>query len=136
MVETLLEKFVEVKLKNPEDFLKVRETLTRVGAYVHKENTLYATSYLLHKKGRYYIVHHVQMMALDGREVTVSEDNIARNNRIARLLADWGLVELVNPEKVESPLAPLSDIKIISHKDKNNYKLKATYQIGRKKEEI
>lgn len=134
----MIETFIEIKLKQPEDFLKVRETLTRIGVASKKEDKndprpkLYQSCHILHKRGQFYIVHFKSMFALDGKESTLSEDDVARTNRIAKLLEQWGLVELVDPSKSDSPLAPINQIKIISHKEKDNWQLIPKYTIGRK----
>lgn len=134
----MIENFIEVTLKNPEDFLKVRETLTRIGVASKKEDPsdprpkLFQSCHILHKRGKFYIVHFKSMFALDGKESTLSEDDIARTNKIAKLLAEWGLITLVDPTKSDSPLAAINQIKIISHKEKDNWQLIPKYTIGRK----
>ena len=111
---------VEVNLKEPDDFLKVRETLTRIGVASRKEKKLYQSCHILHKKGQYYIVHFKELFALDGKKVNLSENDIQRRNRIVKLLSDWGLVEIVK-ETVVSDAAPLSQIKVIAYKDKGEW---------------
>ena len=127
------EQMLEVGLKEPDDFLKVRETLSRIGVASRKEKTLFQSCYILHKQGKYYIVHFKELFALDGKDTNLSENDIARRNTIANLLSDWGLVNVVSKSDVES--APLSQIKVISFKEKNEWKLETKYNIGKKKEE-
>jgi hypothetical protein len=130
-----LDSLVEVKLDQPDSFLKVRETLTRIGVAAKKENILYQSCHILHKQGKYYIVHFKELFALDGKPSNFSENDVARRNTIANLMAEWGLVQLVDPEKTKLNIAPLSQIKIIAHKDKTNWQLITKYNIGRKKAE-
>ncbi len=127
------EQMLEVGLKEPDDFLKVRETLSRIGVASRKEKTLFQSCHILHKQGKYYIVHFKELFALDGKDTNLSENDIARRNTIANLLSDWGLVNVVSKSNVES--APLSQIKVISFKEKNEWKLETKYNIGKKKEE-
>tara|TARA_B100000575_G_C22554486_1_gene353572 strand:+ start:58 stop:465 length:408 start_codon:yes stop_codon:yes gene_type:complete len=127
------ENMLEVALKEPDDFLKVRETLSRIGVASRKEKTLFQSCHILHKQGKYYIVHFKELFALDGKDTNLSENDIARRNTISNLLADWGLVDVISKSKVEA--APLSQIKVISFKDKENWKLETKYNIGKKKEE-
>lgn len=129
----VLESLVEVRLVNEDDFLKVRETLTRIGVASRKDNVLYQSCHILHKQGRYYIVHFKELFALDGKPSNFSEDDISRRNTIANLLAEWGLVQLINPTKTKEPVSPLSQIKILPYKDKDDWELVAKYNIGRKK---
>ena len=124
---------LEVALKEPDDFLKVRETLSRIGVASRKEKTLFQSCHILHKQGKYYIVHFKELFALDGKDTNLSENDIARRNTISNLLADWGLVDVISKSEVEA--APLSQIKVISFKDKENWKLETKYNIGKKKEE-
>ena len=126
------EKMLEVSLKEPDDFLKIRETLSRIGVASRKERKLYQSCHILHKQGRYYIVHFKELFALDGKETNLSENDIARRNTIANLLRDWGLVEVIGNSE---PVAPLSQIKIISFKEKDEWILEAKYNIGKKREE-
>ena len=126
------EQMLEVVLKEPDDFLKIRETLSRIGVASRKERKLYQSCHILHKQGRYYIVHFKELFALDGKETNLSENDIARRNTIANLLSDWGLVE-VNGDS--TPTAPLSQIKIISFKEKDEWILETKYNIGKKREE-
>ena len=124
---------LEVALKEPDDFLKVRETLSRIGVASRKEKTLFQSCHIVHKQGKYYIVHFKELFALDGKDTNLSENDIARRNTISNLLSDWGLVKVVKESEVEA--APLSQIKVISFKDKENWKLETKYNIGKKKEE-
>ena len=123
------EQMLEVGLKEPDDFLKVRETLSRIGVASRKEKTLFQSCHILHKQGKYYIVHFKELFALDGKDTNLSENDIARRNTIANLLSDWGLVNVVSKSDVES--APLSQIKVISFKEKNEWKLETKYNIGK-----
>jgi hypothetical protein len=123
---------VEVKLGAPDDFLKIRETLTRIGVSSRKERKLYQSCHILHKQGRYYIVHFKELFALDGKSASITDNDIQRRNRIARLLGDWGLLTLVNPIEDEQ-MAPLNQIKIIPFSDKENWILESKYNIGKKK---
>ena len=127
-----LETLVEVKLKSDEDFLKVRETLTRIGVASKKEKKLYQSCHILHKQGQYYIVHFKELFALDNKPSNFSEEDISRRNTIANLIAEWGLVDLVDKNKSKEPVATLSQIKIIPFKDKNEWELVTKYNIGRK----
>ena len=124
---------LEVSLKEPDDFLKVRETLSRIGVASRREKKLYQSCHILHKQGKYYIVHFKELFALDGKETNLSENDIARRNRIAELFKDWGLVEVKG--KTE-PIAPLSQIKIIAYKDKSDWNLETKYNIGKKREVV
>jgi hypothetical protein len=125
------EQMFEVFLKEPDDFLKIRETLSRIGVASRKEKKLYQSCHILHKQGKYYIVHFKELFALDGKETNLSENDIARRNTIVKLLSDWGLVEIkATPE----PTAPLSQIKIISFKEKDEWTLETKYNIGKKRE--
>ena len=126
------ESMLEVTIKQPDDFLKVRETLTRIGVASRKDKTLFQSCHILHKQGRYYIVHFKELFALDGKETNLSENDIARRNTIANLLGDWGLVEVKGDS---TPTAPLSQIKIISFKEKDEWILETKYNIGKKREE-
>ena len=126
------DKMLEVGLKEPDDFLKVRETLSRIGVASRKNKTLYQSCHILHKQGKYYIVHFKELFALDGKDTNISENDIARRNTIANLLTDWGLVNVVSKSVVEA--APLSQIKVISFKEKNEWLLETKYNIGKKKE--
>ena len=124
---------VEVTLNNPDDFLKVRETLTRIGVASKKEKTLYQSCHILHKQGRYYIVHFKELFALDGKPSNITESDVARRNTIIKLLKEWELVEINEPDSVENPTAPISQIKVLPFKDKEEWELTAKYNIGKKK---
>ena len=126
------EEMLEVRLNEPDDFLKVRETLSRIGVASRKDKTLFQSCHILHKQGKYYIVHFKELFALDGKDTNLSENDIARRNTISNLLADWGLVGVVGTSKTEA--APLSQIKVISFKEKGDWKLETKYNIGKKKE--
>ena len=126
------EQMLEVVLKEPDDFLKIRETLSRIGVASRKERKLYQSCHILHKQGRYYIVHFKELFALDGKETNLSENDIARRQTISNLLSDWGLVEVKGDS---TPTAPLSQIKIISFKEKDEWILETKYNIGKKREE-
>lgn len=128
----MIESMVEVNLLHEEDFLKVRETLTRIGVASRKDRTLYQSCHILHKKGKYYIVHFKELFALDGKPTNFSDDDKGRRNTIANLLAEWELVQLTDPEKSAAPIAPLSLVKIISFKEKPEWSLVTKYNIGRK----
>jgi len=123
---------VEVRLKNSEDFLKVRETLSRIGLASKKDNTLYQSCHILHKQGKYYIVHFKELFLLDGKDSTLSEGDVARRNRIIHLLDEWDLIEVVDFAKIENPISPLSQIKIIPFKEKDKWNLVTKYTIGTK----
>lgn len=131
MLET--SELIEVRLKEPDDFLKVRETLSRIGVASRKDKTLYQSAHILHKQGRYYIVHFKQLFLLDGKASDFSDDDRARLNTIANLLGEWGLVELVDEHKSCNPVATLSQIKIIPHAEKSSWTLITKYNIGKKK---
>tara|TARA_B100000925_G_scaffold288754_1_gene270357 strand:+ start:61 stop:492 length:432 start_codon:yes stop_codon:yes gene_type:complete len=126
------DQMVEVTLKEPDDFLKVRETLTRIGVASRKEKKIYQSCHILHKQGKYYIVHFKELFALDGKRANLFVNDVQRRNRIAQLLKDWGLIELVDATKVED-CAPLSQIKVLSYKDKGEWTLESKYNIGKKK---
>ena len=128
------ESMLEVSLKEPDDFLKVRETLTRIGVASRKDKKLFQSCHILHKQGRYFIVHFKELFALDGKHSNLSENDIERRNTIAQLLADWGLISIVNSNIAENK-APLSQIKVISFKDKGNWTLETKYNIGKKVDE-
>jgi hypothetical protein len=129
-----IEDLLEVKLKNEDDFIKVKETLTRIGVASRKDKTLYQSCHILHKRGKYYIVHFKELFALDGKNTDFEDNDLGRRNAIANLLSEWGLIEIVNKDKSSLPLAPLSQIKIISYKEKNDWELTAKYNIGKKRE--
>jgi hypothetical protein len=128
----ILSSLIEVRLKQDQDFLKIKETLTRIGIASRKENKLFQSCHILHKQGKFYIVHFKELFALDGKSTDFSEDDKGRRNTICNLLAEWGLVELVNPEAIKTPQAPLSQIKILSFAEKSNWELVVKYTIGRK----
>jgi len=123
---------IEEALNEPDDFLKVRETLTRIGVASRKEKKLYQSCHILHKQGRYYIVHFKELFALDGKHANLTLNDVQRRNRITQLLCDWGLISVVNPEAVES-IAPLNQIKVLAYKEKTEWILETKYNIGKKK---
>ena len=127
-----LSKFVEIVLTEQDDFLKVRETLTRIGVSSRKEKVLYQSCHILHKQGKYYIVHFKELFALDGKPSNISENDIQRRNAIAVLLEEWGLVKIINSNILTDNIAPLHQIKIISFKEKDEWDLIAKYNIGKK----
>ena len=128
------DKMVEVSLGEPDDFLKVRETLTRIGVASRKEKKLYQSCHILHKQGRYFIVHFKELFALDGKRANLTVNDVQRRNRISQLLADWGLIKILNVDQI-SDIAPLNQIKVLSFKDKCDWILETKYNIGRKKTE-
>ena len=123
---------LEVRLTQPDDFLKVRETLTRIGVASRRDNTLYQSCHILHKQGHYFIVHFKELFALDGKAADLSRNDIQRRNSIAKLLADWGLVSIVDQDKYQDQ-APMSQIKILNYDEKNSWNLQAKYNIGKKR---
>ena len=125
------EQMLEVTLKQPDDFLKIRETLSRIGVASRKDKTLFQSCHILHKQGKYYIVHFKELFALDGKKATLVENDVQRRNTISVLLQDWNLLSIVKPEAAENK-APLSQIKIIAFKEKSEWKLQAKYNIGKK----
>ena len=125
---------LEVQLKEPDDFLKVRETLTRIGVASRKDKKLFQSCHILHKQGRYFIVHFKELFALDGKEANLTENDIERRNTIAQLLSDWGLIAIINTTVAEKK-APLSQIKVLSFKEKSEWDLQAKYNIGKKIED-
>mgnify|MGYP003314783272 FL=1 len=127
------DQMLEVTLKEPDDFLKVRETLSRIGVASRKDKKLFQSTHILHKQGKYFICHFKELFALDGKSTNISENDIARRNTIANLLSDWGLVNVVGTSSVEP--APLSQIKVISFREKNDWVLETKYNIGKKKED-
>ena len=127
-----LTKFVEVSLNEQDDFLKVRETLTRIGVSSRKERVLYQSCHILHKQGRYYIVHFKELFALDGKPSNLTENDVQRRNAIANLLEEWGLIKVLNPGLMTDNIAPLHQIKIISFKEKDDWQLITKYNIGKK----
>tara|TARA_B100001250_G_scaffold75021_1_gene61360 strand:+ start:994 stop:1428 length:435 start_codon:yes stop_codon:yes gene_type:complete len=128
------DQMVEVSLGEPDDFLKVRETLTRIGVASRKEKKLYQSCHILHKQGRYFIVHFKELFALDGKRANLTINDVQRRNRIAQLLADWGLIKILNADQIQD-IAPLNQIKVLSYKDKGDWMLETKYNIGRKKTE-
>ena len=128
------EKMLEVNLKEPDDFLKVRETLTRIGVASRKDKKLFQSCHILHKQGRYFIVHFKELFALDGKEANLTDNDIERRNTIAQLLSDWGLIAIINTTVAEKK-APLSQIKVLSFKEKSEWDLQAKYNIGKKIED-
>jgi len=129
----VLDTLIEVKLDHEDDFLKVRETLTRIGVASRKDRTLYQSCHILHKQNRYYIVHFKELFMLDGKPSNFFEEDVSRRNTIANLLAEWELVSLVEPTRSKDPTAPLSQIKILPYKEKDDWELVAKYNIGRKR---
>jgi len=129
------DQMVEVVLNEPDDFLKVRETLTRIGVASRKEKKIYQSCHILHKQGRYYIVHFKELFALDGKHANLTVNDVQRRNRIAQLLADWGLITICNVESIQN-IAPLNQIKVLSYKDKENWILETKYNIGKKKKPV
>ena len=125
---------IEVALREPDDFLKVRETLTRIGVASRKEKKLYQSCHILHKQGKYYIVHFKELFALDGKKANLSLNDVQRRNRIVQLLGDWGLVSINNKESI-TDVAPLSQIKVLAYREKGDWTLESKYNIGKKKEQ-
>ena len=133
-VQWTTESMVEVSLREPDDFLKVRETLTRIGVASRKEKKLYQSCHILHKQGKYYIVHFKELFALDGKKANLSINDVHRRNRIVQLLGDWGLVSINSKESI-ADVAPLSQIKVLAYREKGDWTLESKYNIGKKKEE-
>ena len=133
-VKWTTESMIEVGLREPDDFLKVRETLTRIGVASRKEKKLYQSCHILHKQGKYYIVHFKELFALDGKKANLSLNDVQRRNRIVQLLGDWGLVS-INVKESIADVAPLSQIKVLAYKEKSDWTLESKYNIGKKKEE-
>ena len=131
-VQWTRDSMVEVKLSQPDDFLKVRETLSRIGVASRKEKKLYQSCHILHKQGRYYIVHFKELFALDGKTANLTQNDVQRRNRIAQLLSDWGLVTLVKDDVIVD-IAPLNQIKVLAYKEKGEWELESKYNIGKKK---
>ena len=129
------DQMVEVTLNEPDDFLKVRETLTRIGVASRKEKKIYQSCHILHKQGRYYLVHFKELFALDGKHANLTSNDVQRRNRIAQLLADWGLVGIVDADRIQD-IAPLNQIKVLSYKDKGDWILETKYNIGAKKKKV
>ena len=130
-----ISELIEVTLTEPDDFLKIRETLSRIGVASKKDRILYQSCHILHKQGKYYLVHFKELFLLDGKSSDFSEDDIGRRNTIVNLLSEWNLLTLVDPSKSVEPVAPLSHIKIISHKEKADWNLVTKYSIGKKRRE-
>jgi hypothetical protein len=128
-----LESLAEVELNDDDDFLKIRETLTRIGIASRKDKTLFQSCHILHKRGKYYIVHFKELFALDGKTTNFNENDLGRRNAIVNLLGEWGLLNLVDAKKTTEPVVPLSQVKIITYSDKKNWNLVAKYNIGNKK---
>ncbi len=129
------DQMVEVTLNEPDDFLKVRETLTRIGVASRKEKKIYQSCHILHKQGRYFLVHFKELFALDGKHANLTTNDIQRRNRIAQLLVDWGLVGIVSADTIQD-VAPLNQIKVLSYKDKQDWILETKYNIGSKKKKV
>ena len=126
------DQMVEISLNEPDDFLKVRETLTRIGVASRKEKKIYQSCHILHKQGRYFLVHFKELFALDGKHANLTSNDVQRRNRIAQLLSDWGLVEVLNTDKIKD-IAPLNQIKVLAYRDKGDWILETKYNIGSKK---
>ena len=126
------DQMVEISLNDPDDFLKVRETLTRIGVASRKEKKIYQSCHILHKQGRYFLVHFKELFALDGKHANLTTNDVQRRNRIAQLLADWGLVEVLNVDQIKD-IAPLNQIKVLAYRDKGDWILETKYNIGSKK---
>ena len=131
-VKWSIDQMIEVTLNEPDDFLKVRETLTRIGVASRKEKKIYQSCHILHKQGRYYIVHFKELFALDGKRANLTQNDIQRRNRIIQLLTDWGLIKVVNEGKI-TDIAPLNQIKVLAYKEKHEWVLETKYNIGKKK---
>lgn len=132
-MSNIIDTLIEIILVKEDDFLKVRETLTRIGIASPKDKKLYQSCHILHKRGKYYIVHFKELFALDGKTTNFSEEDKGRRNTIVKLLSDWGLLQIVDKSKIEDPQTTINQIKIISHKDKDEWELVAKYNIGKKK---
>ena len=128
-----IENMLEISFKENDDFLKIRETLTRIGVASRKDKTLYQSCHILHKRGKYYLVHFKELFALDGKESSITENDLARRNSIARLLDEWDLLSILDEEQSSSPLAPMSQIKVLPHREKPEWNLVAKYNIGNAK---
>ena len=131
----LIDSMVEITLNQPDDFLKIKETLTRIGVASKKDNTLYQSCHILHKQGRYYLVHFKELFALDGKHANLTSNDVQRRNRIAQLLADWGLIGIVDVTKIQD-IAPLNQIKVLAYRDKDDWILETKYNIGSKKKKV
>ena len=130
---SIVDSLVEIRIGEEEDFLKIKETLTRIGVASRKEKKLYQSCHILHKQCKYYFVHFMELFTLDGKPSIFTEEDKGRRNTIAQLLEEWGLVKVVNPELIKDPKTPLSQIKILPHKEKKDWELVAKYNIGRKR---
>jgi len=130
---SIIDSLVEVKIAEEEDFLKIKETLTRIGVASRKEKKLYQSCHIFHKQGKYYIVHFKEMFSIDGKPTNFSEEDKGRRNKIIELLQDWGLIKVIEIDQIKDPLAMMSQIKIINHKEKGDWTLEAKYNMGRKK---
>ena len=128
-----IEDMLEISFKENDDFLKIRETLTRIGVASRKDKTLYQSCHILHKRGKYYLVHFKELFALDGKESSITENDLTRRNAIARLLEEWDLLSILDEEQSSTPLAPMSQIKVLPHKEKPEWNLVAKYNIGNAK---
>ena len=126
------DQMVEISLNEPDDFLKVRETLTRIGVASRKEKKIYQSCHILHKQGRYFIVHFKELFALDGKHANLTQNDVQRRNRIIQLLSDWGLITVISPDNI-TDIAPLNQIKVLAYKEKNEWILETKYNIGKKK---
>ena len=131
-VKWSIDQMIEVTLNEPDDFLKVRETLTRIGVASRKEKKIYQSCHILHKQGRYYIVHFKELFALDGKRANLTQNDVQRRNRIIQLLSDWGLITIMNVSKI-TDIAPLNQIKVLAYKEKHEWILETKYNIGKKK---
>tara|TARA_R100000426_G_scaffold26744_1_gene22318 strand:+ start:235 stop:660 length:426 start_codon:yes stop_codon:yes gene_type:complete len=131
-VKWSIDQMIEVTLNEPDDFLKVRETLTRIGVASRKEKKIYQSCHILHKQGKYYIVHFKELFALDGKRANLTQNDVQRRNRIIQLLTDWGLIRVVNEKKI-TDIAPLNQIKVLAYKEKHEWILETKYNIGKKK---
>jgi len=129
----VIDSLIEVKIAEEEDFLKIKETLTRIGVASRNDQKLYQSCHILHKQGKYYIVHFKELFSLDGKPSDFTSEDKGRRNTIIQLLAEWGLIKVVEEDSIKDPKAPMSQVKIIPHKDKENWTLEAKYNIGRKK---
>ena len=128
-----IDNMLEISFKENDDFLKIRETLTRIGVASRKDRTLYQSCHILHKRGRYYLAHFKELFALDGKESSITENDLGRRNAIAKLLEEWELLSIINVSKAQEPLAPMSQIKVLPHKEKSEWDLVAKYNIGNAK---
>ena len=128
----MINNMLEVTIKEPDDFLKVRETLSRIGVASRKEKKLFQSCHILHKQGKYYIVHFKELFALDGKTANLTQNDVQRRNRITQLLSDWGLISIVNDETI-TDIAPLNQIKVLAYKEKGEWELESKYNIGKKK---